>query len=385
MKILHICLASLSYTDGWSYQDNLLTKYHQAMGNDVVIVTSQWHRNDSGMLIKGKSGSYVNENNCLVYRLKIYVGAKTSARLKKYVGLREVLENESPDIVFIHGCQLLDIRTIVKYLKHNLQTKVFVDNHADFSNSASNWLSRNILHKIIWRHCARLIEPYTKKFYGVLPARVEFLADMYQIPRNKIELLVMGADDELVEAARQSQIRQSIRDKYNSEENDFLIMTGGKIDPAKKQTILLMKAVKRINRKDVKLIVFGSVTPDLKTAVESLCDGKTVQYIGWIQSDESYAHFAAADLVVFPGRHSVFWEQVVGLGIPLMVKYWEGTTHVDVGGNCDFLYEDSVDEIQRKIQNLIDNRSKYEEMKRAALERGMDVFSYRSIAQRSIR
>ena len=42
----------------------------------------------------------------------------------------------------------------------------------------------------------------------------------------------------------------------------------------------------------------------------------------------------------------MFWEQVAGMGIPMVCKYWEGTTHVDCGGNVKFLYRDSVEEIK---------------------------------------
>ncbi len=385
MRIIHICLCVNAYTDDWSYQDNYLPRYHKKAGHQVTVVTIPF----AYQLQKREfvtPGTYFDDFGVKVYRLPLFFcnKSKIASKLKIFKGLYKTLGNEDPDIIFVHGCQFLDIRKIIKYITKNPTVRVYVDNHADFSNSASNWLSKNILHGLVWKYCAQSIEPYAEKFYGVLPARVDFLAYVYKLPKNKIELLVMGADDELVVAARQPQIRQSIRAKYNINENDFLIMTGGKIDPAKKQTILLMQAIKRINRDKVKLIVFGSVTPDLITAVESSCYGNRIQYIGWVQSDESYAHFAAADLVVFPGRHSVFWEQVAGLGIPMIVKYWEGTTHVDVGGNCDFLYEDSVNEIKNKIQALIDDPAKYRKMKEIALKQGMEVFSYRSIAERSI-
>ena len=58
-----------------------------------------------------------------------------------------------------------------------------------------------------------------------------------------------------------------------------------------------------------------------------------------IDDFQSYNLFSAADLVVFPGRHSVYWEQVVAIGTPMVVKYWDGTTHIDIGGNCMYLYE----------------------------------------------
>jgi glycosyltransferase involved in cell wall biosynthesis len=229
-----------------------------------------------------------------------------------------------------------------------------------------------------------MIEPYTTRFYGVLPARVDFLKNVYKIPEEKVDLLLMGADDEKVIKAKDPNVRKEIREKYKIKEDDFLIMTGGKIDTAKWQTLLLMEAVKEINNDKVKLIVFGSVVQELKEKVQALSDGEKVQYIGWISADEAYNYFAAADLVVFPGRHSVFWEQVAGLGIPMIVKYWEGTTHVDVGGNCEFLYEDSKEQIKEKIEKLLYDKILYLRMKQISENQGISVFSYKKIAEKSV-
>ena len=128
--------------------------------------------------------------------------------------------------------------------------------------------------------CENKIEPYTKKFYGVLPVRVEFLKEMYNLPENKCELLVMGADDEKVESAARQEVRKKIRMKYGIADDDFLVMTGGKIDKWKTQTLLLMNAVQNIDRKNLKLVVFGSVTQELEEKVKELADGQKVQYIG---------------------------------------------------------------------------------------------------------
>ena len=146
-----------------------------------------------------------------------------------------------------------------------------------------------------------------------------------------------------------------------------------------------MDAVAKIDNPQIKIIVFGSVTKDLQEQVNKRCIENKILYVGWVKSADSYKYFAAADLVVFPGRHSVFWEQVAGLGIPMICKYWEGTTHVDLGGNVEFLKEDSVSEIKEKIEELIDNREKYNQMKMIAEEKGMTVFSYREIAKSALK
>ena len=103
-----------------------------------------------------------------------------------------------------------------------------------------------------------------------------------------------------------------------------------------------------------------------------------------MKGNDSYKYFAASDLVVFPGRHSVYWEQVTGLGVPMLCKEWDGTKHVDLGGNVRFLRHDSTKEIQREIERLLDNPGEYGKMKEVARREGMKVFSYRRIARQSL-
>lgn len=363
----------------------MLPKFHKKLGYDVEIIASTVSFDEHGNGCNVEPRSYFNEYGIKVTRLpyKKTIPAKVGRTLRIYDGFYSALDNSSPDIIFVHGCQFLDIKSLVKYLKLH-KSKVFVDNHADFSNSATNWVSKNILHRFIWKKCAWCIEPYTSKFYGVLPARVDFLKNIYKLPSNKCELLVMGADDELVKKAKESGAREKIRLKYGIKAEDFLIMTGGKIDPWKTQTLLLMQAVKNIDRDNIRLIVFGSVTQELSDQVHSLADGVKIQYIGWVNSQDTYDYFEAADLVVFPGRHSVMWEQVTGQGKPMIVKDWPGTHHIDLGENVIYLTKDSVEEIQEKIEIVLNNPDKLSGMSQIAEKKGMLFFSYANISKRAI-
>ena len=380
MKIMHIMLGAF-YIDNYSYQENLLPKYHKKAGHEVEIVASLYTFDENG---KGawlpKATKYMNEHDIPVTRLA-FTKSKFASRIRRYVGLMDELERFNPEVLFIHGVQFCDIDVIVKYLKNHKDVKVYADNHADFSNSARNWISKNIQHRIMWRRCAQKIDPYVTKFYGVLPARVDFLINEYKLPAEKVELLVMGADDEAVIAADTEESKLALREKYGIAPDDFLIMYGGKTDNYKKQTMLLMDAVNQIDNPNLKLIIFGSVIPELKEEIEKRCSDR-VQYIGWVLAADSYKYFAAADLAVFPGRHSVFWEQVAGQGIPLLVKRWDGTTHVDCGGNVKFLTQDSTEEIKAAIEEILSGDN-YEKMLTSA-KNASSEFMYSEIAKRSI-
>lgn len=381
MRILHCCLACF-YIDNYSYQENILPRYHKRMGNEVRIVASTETFDKNGEITYCKVGNYYNEDGIYVSRLPYVKSMPTKLvrKLRKYIGLKAVLEEYKPDYIFIHDIQFLDIRVMRDYAKRN-QVKIVADCHADFSNSARSFLSRRILHGIVYKHCAKLIQPYVSKFYGVLPARVDFLQEVYGIPKEKTELLVMGAEDEKVISATSDNSIKRFRTHYGIREDDFLIVTGGKIDNFKRQILLLMDAVNGLSKSNVKLIVFGSIIPELEEDVMRRLSER-VNYIGWLNSDDTYPHFAMADLVCFPGRHSVFWEEVVGIGIPLLVKYWAGTTHVDCGGNVLFLRQDSIEEMQRMIEKVMEQDT-YNKMKKVALS-CRNKFMYSEIAKKCL-
>lgn len=383
MNIVHICLCGAT-TDGFLYQENLLAKFHRKMGHDVTLIASEWIIGSDGKLTTTDQTNYYNNDGVRVIRIPILFGT-IDARLKVYPSLIQTVKKTHPDLLFIHACQFLDVYRLSYYLKKNPDIRVYVDNHADYSNSAKGWISKNILHRIIWRKCAQKINPYVQTFWGVSPARVDFLIDLYALPREKCKLLVMGADDDLADWAHKENCKRSLREKYHIEKNDFLIITGGKIDQWKAQTLFLMQAILQNQADNIKLIVFGSVIDELQEKVNHLADGVKVQFIGWQSAEESYRLFDVADLAVFPGSHSVYWEQAVGQGIPMIVKNWEGTHHLDVGGNVIFLNDDSVSEISNALFDILKNdKEKYQKMKRVASQKGPQIFRYSAIAKKSI-
>lgn len=380
MKILHVCLGCF-YIDNYTYQENLLPKYHKKLGYDVKIVASTLSFDKNGNACNIEAKKYINENGIEVTRLnyKKIFSNKLGKFFRIYSGFDIYLNNCKPDIIFVHGCQFNDIRIIRDYAKKN-NVIIYVDNHADFSNSARNIISKIFLHKLMWKKCAHIIEPYTTMFYGVLPARVDFLRNIYKIPNEKTKLLVMGADDELVHENSNKEEMLGLRKKLKIKKDDFVIVTGGKIDMAKLQILTLMKTVSKLD--NIKLIIFGSVINELKETFNKLLSNNII-YVGWLNSKETYKYIALANIVVFPGRHSVLWEQTVAQGKPMVVKYWQGTTHIDFGGNVKYLYNDSEEEMHNVLKQII-KTNEYECMNKVAKSDNKNNFLYSEIAKKSI-
>ena len=193
----------------------------------------------------------------------------------------------------------------------------------------------------------------------------------------------MGGDEKLVEWDRRHDIRKEYRQRYDIPDNAFLIVSGGKVDKAKNIHILV-DAISGLKNKNVYLLIFGSLTKD----VEEYCSNKfndNVKFIGWVDSKQVYPYFLSADLAVFPGTHSVLWEQAMSCGIPGVFKDWEGGFgHIDCGGNAILLKDITIDSLAGTIGRLANDKSVYEKMKQIAEDKARKEFSYIEIAKKSI-
>lgn len=381
MKIVHICLANF-YVDGMGYQENLLPKYH-AQEHDVYILTSDYAFDAKGKKTIKEKKEYINEYGIPVSVLEESRRYGPYSRYKDYEGVYAALERIAPDIIFCHGGQFVALMDVVRYCRHNRQVRLFIDQHGDYYNTPVRTFRQRMGQYLIYGHWMRKAVKYTRKFWGVTPWRCEYLHDVYGIPEEKIDFLPMGGDDDKIQFAEQDAVREKIRSQHDIAPEDFLIITGGKIDRAK-NIHLLMHAVSELGYEHVKLLVFGQPNDDMKAEIEELAKDSHIRHIGWIPSDAVYDYFLASDLAFFPGTHSVLWEQACACGLPGIFKKWDGMLHVDVGGNALFLEQDSAAEMQSVIRRLIEEPAVYQKMKQVAMEKAVQVFSYRDIARRSI-
>lgn len=386
MKIVHLCIACF-FPDGYSYQENLLPKFHKRMGYEVEVIASllTFGPHGEAAYLPGPS-TYQNEYDIKVTRLPYKRLGRLARKLALVNGLYEALCRSKPDILFIHGCQFGSIVDVTRYLRDNPSVQVYVDNHADYSNSARNPVSKFLLHRILWRYCAHLIEPYVKTFWGVLPSRVDFLTENYGLPREKCKLLVMGGDDDEVLRVKNEMAGEKVRQRIGLDQEACLIVTGGKIDKAKTEVLELMRAVSNMHARscpNIHLLIFGPVSKDVEEEFSCLLDRECMEYIPWADRHDSYDYFNAADLVVFPGRHSVYWEQAASLGKPLLVKKWRGTDHIDLGGNVCFIDRPNSQSLESALLEIISY--KLTDMTASAQSAGPREFLYSNIARKSIK
>ena len=380
MKIVHLCLCSIINED-YAYQDNLLAKFHKKMGHDVTIIAPTYSKYDkNGKLIEEPAGRYIWENGVNVIRVKPILPAKVNRHLFLFHNIAPLLLSLQPDFIFVHCLLSLNYRSLLKIHEKMPKVRFAFDNHTDYINSNHNLLSTYYKKYVLKPFVAKPLQSLSDFFYGVTPSRCQFLEEEFGINKYKVKLLVMGADDDNMQLESRDTIRHEVRTKYKIEDNDFLIVTGGKIDK-KKNIHTLLEAVKKINNQNAKVLFFGSISDDLKEYISSLISPNII-YLGWVKSDEVYKYFFAADLIVFPGLHSVLWEQALATQTPCAFSRLEGFEHVNYNNNCLFFESANLEEYKVKIQKLIDDKSLYKDLKENSKTEKSLQFMYSHIAKK---
>lgn len=378
MKIMHVCLAAV-YIDNFSYQENVMPRMHKNQNNEVKILASTEVLNIQNKHEYVLSSSYMSEDGIPVTRLPYvkWLPDRLRRKLRIYSGVREELEKFKPQIIFLHDIQFLSAYQIRKYAIRNPEVKIVADGHADYINSARGFVSKHILHGMIYRHAAKVLLPYVQKFYGTLPSRVVFMKEMYRIPEDKLAFLPMGVDDVIVQEVLEDGSREQIRKKMGFSDDDIVLVTGGKIDKNKRAVLELMEAVKDCAN-NVKLLIFGAVDISLHEEFNKrLIQDKVVMY-GWANEKESYQLLNSADVAVFPCLHSTLWEQSAGMGLPCILHEIEGFKHINIRENCVFVENCDATHLLKAIEYTIAN---FEMLKKNA-ESVKKVFSYNDIAKR---
>lgn len=381
MKILHIAPNAV-YNDYWGYQDNLLPKYHRKAGHEVTVITTVRTYVDK-KVVNIEAADYVLNDGTRVIRIpehryRLNVLTNLFSRLNIWDKLLEI----QPDFIFFHGLISITIKDAVRYKKKiNPECVIVQDSHMDYFNSPIRKSIKSKIIRAFYRYNCAVNMPYIERVYGVTPWRKIYAEDYFAIPENKTDLLIMGADDENIDFRNRDEIRKKIRKQHGIDDDEFLIVTGGKLD-YKKKTLQLMTACKEL--KNVSLLIFGSVSDEIKDEFNMLLSScSRIIYIGWIDSDKVYDYFLTADLVCFPGSHSVMWEQACACKVPCLFEKIEGMEHVNNGGNSEFISDVTETNLENKIKSLVFT-DKYQIMKRIAESEATDIYLYSNIAKKSL-
>lgn len=386
MKILMICDF---FEESFQYQENLLTKYYLKCGHEVVVIASTF--NNIFNYLNDKYDSKIPESTIVSGNLKI-IRKKYSFnflnKLRRFGGISDLLKNECPDLIFSHDIHLNMLEAAV-YKKSNPNCRFIMDYHADYSNSAKNFISLLILHKIIRKSIFFYSKKYLDQIYYVVPSSQKFLREVYSVKDTEMKLLPLGSDTDLINEILQSDFRSKIRDSLNIKENEIVLFTGGKINSQKK-THLLIEAFQKIKRNDIHLIVLGTSSETDNSYFESLYNFKSnrIHFTGWVDGNDVYKFMVASDLAIFPASQSVLWQQSISMNLPLIVGDIgeQSIDYLNVYNNIIIIEKDEITSatILDKINYILSNEKVFIDMKIGAKKVSEQYLNYYKIVSTTL-
>ena len=338
------------------------------LGHSIFVIAPQSSLSNYSKEKKLKSDYYFR--NVYIKRLAlIQFGIK---QLYLFKGIVRSLRKISPDIIMVHGMQMLPVIQIVKYSKRASNCMLYADFHADFQNSGKSNLSKYFLHKVVWRLIIRYYEKYFQKIYYTRPSVKQFSIEMYKLKPKRLYSLFMGAY--LFDNRKNPYQKINLIKYLGIPLDSFIIVTGGKIDSINKLESII-NSIKILKRNNVHLIIFGTISSRYKDILGSDLKIKQVHYLGWQPPEEINNIFMSSNIAIFLGLHSVLWEQAVGCGCPLMIKYEKNRRYLNLGGNVVFLNSLDEREISTKLEMITDERIQNSIINKKAINKGIKVFS----------
>lgn len=350
------------------------------MGHDVtLIVPNQMF--EKGQPVNCDECDYISNDGFRVIRIKYKrILSKRITSTCSLLPVYKLLNEIEPDLIHFHCLISLTLNQVSKYVKKHKKCKLIIDNHLDYNigykpkNSFKDWIIVRF-----YRFIYSLNKKQVTRVYGVTPWRKKYAEEIFGVSPSITDVLIMGADDEAISFSNRKSIRKEIRKKYNIDDDTFLIVTGGKIDQ-KKNIHLLADAIRNI--KKVKLMIFGNCLSSFEKTFENSLNDKCI-YIGWIDANKVYDYFFAADLVAFPGQHSVLWEQACASKTPCFFKMFEGMNHINNGGTSVIVDFKTSEELAAHLEKMIFT-DYYYRVKSISESEKTDIYLYSNIAKKSL-
>jgi glycosyltransferase involved in cell wall biosynthesis len=377
MKIILIGLAS-RFTEGMTYQDNLLANQLKADGNEVIII-AECYKFHNGVIIRTEEEDKVLDNGIRLIRLKYrnFLGEFISGKVRAVKELNVILENERPDIIFHHGLQSYELLTVARYKKNHPSVKLYVDSHEDFHNSATNFLSKHILHRMYYKYIIQRSLPHIDKVFCVAYENFDFLKQLYNVPDDIMEFYPLGGivPDENVRQEKRKEIRKELM----LSEQDTLVIHSGKMDKLKR-TEEILKAFIQVPSDKIKLILIGSLSDEVGNRVEELISSdQRIVFLGWKKGTELMDYMCAGDLYIQPGSQSATMQNAICCGCVAALYPYE--SHKYLLGDGVF-YIDTIEDMKNLFKDILDNPREFERKRAKTDKIAREVLDYKVLASR---
>jgi glycosyltransferase involved in cell wall biosynthesis len=377
LRIAHVCLAS-AYTEGMTYQDNILPAQNRQDGHEVLIVA------DCAAYIGGKLLPVAPEDKVLEDGSRLVRLPFAGRLLPRYIRdklriapqLAGLLESFRPDVILYHGVIGVELLTVGAYKKKNPATRLYVDCHEDFNNSARSAASRILQYKLLTRNLWNRIAPLVDKVLYVSYECRDFLRAMYGIPERDMEFYPLGGYVQDPQA--KTAVRERTRVGLGLADNEVVFIHAGKLDRAKR-TLDILHAFTATSASSFRLLVVGALDDGIRDEANVLMQADArIRFLGWKSGAELVDLLCASDCYLQPGTQSATLQVALCCGLPVIIHPY--SSHEPYLSGNGF-YVRSAEEIAASLLQFGDASTRHR-MSEASFEIGRKLLDYRTLAQR---
>lgn len=338
MKLL-IWTTGNEFTPSMLYKENYLIRAAILNGDDVIVFANEF------TYVHGKTAKASEEENIEGYKLKRFPYLSfgrpaLTTRIRKIKGIENEIIKEKPDLIFINCSQIYNIKNLWNIKKALPDVKIVLDFSTKYLNSARNWVSRNILHRIFYRSWIQKALPYVDRVFYISQESKDFAQEMYGIPEKLMEH--NNLPGETIEPNIKQKYKAEIFERLNLRKNNILILYSGKIYSEKKVDNLV-KAFSRCSDSNLRLLIIGVYTEDSQREIIEpiVTSDKRITFMDFVSGDELTKYVCAADLYIQPGSISQTCQTAVCCGTPLAFN--DIPTHREIYNGNGFFIETEED------------------------------------------
>ncbi len=366
------------------YQLNYFAKYHADIFEMIILTSnslSNWSVDNSDL--PELDSKFKQKYNVQIIRLPVTV-RKNSKHFLWLNGLISKLEENHPDIIYLHGIETISSIRVLRKKRFLKKAIVFADTHTLLSQLKENFVSK-IYFSLFKTFIVRNVNRFLVRTFATAPENYRILQSFYGISDELIENSAIGADSSVFWPDKNE--GSLLRDALNIKLGAKVLIYTGKLN-ASKRPHLILEAIKRIeNEINVKLtLVFvGSKDESYYNKyfnIEFSNPNVKILIVDVVKNTELYKYYSMADFAVFPAESTLSALDAQLCELPVIME--EDDTNLLRLKEGGLTYKKgNVEDLADKILNLLKNKEIFEELKKKGRDYVLENFEYKKIVEKT--
>ncbi len=385
MKVVHLCAF---FQPELGYEEYYTASKQVEMGLDVSVITSR--RPFPYSSIKKISHernyqykeSFTTLNGIKIYRLPT---AFALYDLIFLVGLRSLLRELQPDIV--HGHDARSGFTALGAYHTDLGYTYILDQH-EYSIPTNAFLRAE--YYLINQHFCKYAFKHAKKVISATQETTNFLTEFYNLNRNKLVQLTLGADTDMFYF--EPKARKKIRNNLGIEPEDTAFIFAGKLEKIgmfpKKVELLIDAFAKVTSKYPSKLIIVGSGDEkyifELKARVKNLKLDRKVHFIEFQPQNKLRGYYSAADVGVWPAQATMTIIEAMACKLAIVIPDRATVNHLVAYDNGFLFPMGDLKTLEKRLRSMASDRSKLNAMRNNSEKAVNKELNYNAITKKVV-